>query len=308
MTKNTGLPRHAILLMLLLCSLWGGNMAAIKIGSTMLAPVLSAFVRSTVASLLLLIWMKSRSIKLFPDRTTVFHGMVTGTLFGLEFGCIYLGLEHTLASRGYVLLYTHPFFVALGGHYLLHNDRLSLGKVAGLLLAFSGVVVLFVGDWGPVTTRTLYGDLLLLLAGAMWGGTTLYIKRFMPGRAVPMQTLFYQLFFSAPILLALGFALDTQLWRGFSWEGSCALLYQAVVIAFASYLLWFELLHRYAASLLTSFTFLTPVLGVLISGVLILGEPLSATVLVALAVVTVGLYVVNRPRRVLPAADQVPYG
>lgn len=282
--------------MLLLSSLWGGNLAAIKIGSTMLAPVFSAFMRSIVASLLLLFWMRSHSVKLFPDRVTTLHGMAVGLLFGLEFGCIYLGLEHTLASRGYVLLYTHPFFVALGGHFLLHNDRLSPNKVVGLLLAFSGVVILFAGDWGPVTTQTLTGDLLLLLAGALWGATTLYIKRFMPGRAVPMQTLFYQLLFSSPILLALGFALDNRIWLGFSWEGACALFYQSVIIAFASYLLWFELLHRHPASLLTAFTFMTPVMGVLISGVLIMGEPLTATILVALTVVTTGLFVANRPR------------
>ncbi len=299
--KNTGLPGHAIILMLLLCSLWGGNLAAIKIGSTMLAPVFSAFVRSMVAALLLFVWMKAHSVKLFPDRTTAIHGMVTGLLFGLEFGCIYLGLQYTMASRGYVLLYTHPFFVALGGHFLLNDDRLSPGKVAGLLLAFSGVVILFAGDWGPLTAQTLTGDLLLLLAGALWGATTLYIKRFMPGRAQPMQTLFYQLFFSSPILLALCFALDNQLWRGFSWQGSAALFYQSVIIAFASYLLWFQLLHKHTASLLTAFTFLTPVMGVLISGVLILGEPMSMTMLLALVVVSMGLFLANRPQKMPPA-------
>ena len=297
---NAGLPGYAVVLMLLLCSLWGGNMAAIKIGSTMVAPVFSAFVRSAVASLLLIGWMRARSVRLFPDRATVFHGAVTGLLFGLEFGCIYLGLQHTMASRGYVLLYTHPFFVALGGHFLLHDDKLSLNKVAGLLLAFGGVVILFAGDWGAATIETLPGDLLLLAGGALWGATTLYVKRFMPGRAEPMQTLFYQLFFSAPILLVLGFALENQLWLGFSWEGAGALFYQSVIIAFASYLVWFELLHRHTASLLTSFTFLTPVLGVLISGVLFLGEPLTGNMMLALGVVTTGLFLANPLRRVYP--------
>lgn len=286
--------------MLLLCSLWGGNMAAIKIGSTMVAPVFSAFVRSAIASLLLFFWMRARSVKLFPDRTTFLHGTVIGLLFGVEFCCIYLGLQYTMAARGYMLLYTHPFFVALGGHFLLRDDKLAPGKVAGLLIAFGGVVILFAGDWGPMTIRTLPGDLLLLTAGALWGATTLYIKRFMPGRAEPMQTLFYQLFFSAPILFVLSLALDNQLWLGFSWEGTGALFYQSVIVAFASYLVWFELLHRHTASLLTAFTFPTPVLGFLISGVLILGEPITANLVLALGVVTAGLFLVNPPRTAQP--------
>jgi len=73
-----------------------------------------------------------------------------------------------------------------------------------------------------------------------------------------------------------------------------ALAYQCIIVAFLSYLVWFELVHRYAVSLLHAFSFFTPVLGVLISGVIILGEPLHASVVVALVLVSLGMVIVNR--------------
>lgn len=295
--RNVKLPWGAVLLLLLLCVAWGGNMAAIKIGARGVAPVFMAGTRSLVASLCLLAWMVLRRVPVFPNRTITLHGAVIGILFGVEFGCIYVGLKYTLASRGYVFLYTQPFFTALGAHFFLGDDRLDVRRTLGLILAFVGVIVLFAKDWGEVTLRTLPGDLLLLVGGALWAATTLYVKRFLAGRAVPLQTLFYQLAFSAPLLFLLSAVMEDRVWLGMSWSVGAALFYQCIIVAFLTYLLWFELIHRYPVSLLAAFTFFTPVFGAFISGALILGEPLTSAVLTSLALVTLGMFLVNRPAR-----------
>jgi len=301
------LPLAPILVLLALALVWGANMAAIKIAGRGLSPLLMAGVRSTVAGLCLLVWMRLAAVPLFPDRGLFLHGLAVGLMFGVEFGAIYLGLEYTYASRAYVFLYTQPFFTALGAHYLLRGDPMSRRKALGLVLAFAGVTTLFVKDWGAVTLRTLPGDLLLLGAGALWAATTLYIKRFLAGRAVPLQTLFYQVAFSAPVLFLLSLVLETDRWRGLTWPVGVALAYQCFIVAFLSYLVWFELIHRYPVSLLAGFTFFTPVLGVLVSGALILKEPLTAGVFVALALVSAGMVLVNRPSgREPPAALEEP--
>jgi drug/metabolite transporter (DMT)-like permease len=72
------------------------------------------------------------------------------------------------------------------------------------------------------------------------------------------------------------------------------LAYQVVVVAFASYLAWFWLISRYPAGRLSSFSFLTPLFG-LIAGALILGEPVGWALLLALALVGIGIALVNRP-------------
>lgn len=282
-----------IAILLGLALIWGANMALVKIGLRELAPLFMAGLRSLVASACLYIWMKVRGLPVFPSRRILLHGMVVGLLFGFEFGLIYVGLGYTLASRTYILLYTAPFFVALEAHFFLKGDRLNPWKAAGLILSFAGVVALFIRDLGSFSLSALPGDLMALAAGVMWGSTTVYIKRYLSHRTVPLQTLFYQALFSAPPLLLMSIITEDPILTGFSLTTGFAVFYQCIIVAFLSYLVWFELIHRYPVSLLHAFSFFTPVFGVFLSGALILGEIISPGLLVALALVSLGMVLVN---------------
>jgi drug/metabolite transporter (DMT)-like permease len=280
---------------LLLCALtWGANMAIVKMAFRELEPLFMAGLRSLVATACLYIWMRAKGITVFPSRIILFHGIVIGFLFGLEFALIYVGLEYTLASRMYVLLYTAPFFVALGAHLFLKGDRLNPWKAGGLVLAFAGVVALFSKDLGSFSFSALPGDLLALAAGLVWGSTTLYVKKYLAYQTVPLQTLFYQVFFSAPLLLLMSVMLENPTLSNLSLFGAFSLFYQCIIVAFLSYLAWFELIHRYPVSLLHAFSFFTPVFGVFLSGALILGEIIGTNLIFALALVSVGMVLVNR--------------
>lgn len=283
--------------LLLLALVWGANMAVIKIGAREIPPILMAGLRSLVASGCLYVWIKVKGLSLFPSVSILLHGIVMGFLFGSEFGFIYVGLEYTLASRTYVLLYTAPFFVAVGAHFLLKEDRLNRWKAAGLILAFAGVVVLFMRGLGSFSLRALPGDLMILAASALWGSTTIYIKKFLSHRTVPLQTLFYQVFFSAPPLLLLSILVEDPVVTDISLAAGFSVFYQCIIVAFLSYLVWFELIHRYPVSLLHAFSFFTPVFGVFLSGALILGETLNPRLVVALTLVSLGMVLVNREPR-----------
>jgi drug/metabolite transporter (DMT)-like permease len=292
--EESRLHWQPIAILVILALIWGGNMASIKIAARDMAPLFMAGMRSLVASIGLFIWMKIKGMEVFPSRVILFHGMVVGAMFGVEFGLIYEGLEYTLASRVYVLLYTAPFFAALGAHYFLKGDRLNPWKGAGLVLAFFGIVTLFLRKMGSFSPEALPGDLMALAAGALWGATTIYIKRFLARKTQPLQTLFYQVFFSAPLLFALSLFMESPLVTGVSSAGLAALFYQCIIVAFLSYLVWFELIHRYPVSLLHAFSFFTPVFGVFLSGILILGEPLHLNLLMSLVLVSAGMVLVNR--------------
>ena len=280
---------------LLLCALtWGANMAIVKMAFRELEPLFMAGLRSLVASACLYVWMRAKGIGVFPSKNILFHGMVIGFLFGLEFGLIYVGLKYTLASRMFVLLYTAPFFVALGAHLFLKGDRLNPWKGWGLVLAFVGIVALFSKDLGSFSFSALPGDLLALAAGLVWAVTTLYVKKYLAYQTVPLQTLFYQVFFSAPLLFFMSLVLENPTFSNLSWFGAFSLFYQCIIVAFLSYLAWFELIHRYPVSLLHAFSFFTPVFGVLLSGALILGEFIGPNLIVALTLVSVGMVLVNR--------------
>ena len=283
--------------LLILALIWAANMAIIKLGARELAPLFMAGLRSLVASACLYVWMKAKGIPIFPSRIVVLHGIVVGMFFGSEFGFIYVGLQHTLASRTYVLVYTAPFFAALGAHVFLEGDRLNAWKATGLVLAFAGVVCLFIRDLASFSISALPGDLMALAAGALWAATTVYLKKYLAHRTVPLQTLFYQVFFSAPLLLLMSLSLENPILSGFSFVTGFSVFYQCIVVAFISYLVWFELIHRYPVSLLHAFSFFTPVFGVLLSGILILGELMTLNLVLALTLVSLGMILVNkRPR------------
>ena len=127
---GAALPPGVVAAMLLLCAAWGLNVVAMKIGGEGIPPVLQAGLRSVVAAPLLFAWCRWRGVDLGGLRRTApcSAGAALGAVFALEFLFLYLGLGLTTASRGVVFLYTAPFFVAIGAHFLLPGDRLDAGQ------------------------------------------------------------------------------------------------------------------------------------------------------------------------------------
>jgi drug/metabolite transporter (DMT)-like permease len=125
------------------------------------------------------------------------------------------------------------------------------------------------------------------------GATTLAIRATRLSTASPEKTLFYQLAVSGVVLMGLS-PLTGESWT-FDWTATlwASMFFQAVVVAFASYLVWFWMIRHYPATRLASFTFLTPLFG-LVMGWLLLGEAITLRLALALGGVAVGIWLVNR--------------
>ena len=292
------LPPRAVLAMLLLCGAWGLNTVAMKVGTEGIPPVLQAGLRSAVAAPLLLLWCRWRGVDLGDWRRdgTLLPGVAIGAVFGLEFLFLYTGLGSTTASRAAVFLYTAPFFVAVGVHFLLPDDRLTPAKAAGLGVAFSGLLLAFAeGLVAPAGGgAALLGDAMCLLAGALWAATTLMLKTSRLRTAPPALALLYQLVVSAPLLLLASVLLGEDLAAVSPTPlVLAAFLYQAAGVAAVTYLAWFRLIARHSTSRLSAFSVLTPVFGVL-AGAGLLGERVGPLFGLAVALVAAGLWLVNR--------------
>ncbi|HUZ64917.1 MAG TPA: DMT family transporter [Acetobacteraceae bacterium] len=287
----------AVSVMVALCVCWGLNQVAIKVAEAGIPPVLQAGLRSAGAGVLLLCWMRARRIPLLDRDGSLWPGLAVGALFGVEFLLFYVGLDLTTVSRGVVFLYSAPFWVAIGAHLFLPDDRLSPMKLAGLAAAFAGLLLAFADGLHTTAAHgTLLGDGLCLMSAMLWGATTLVVKgtRLVAIRAE--KTLFYQLGVSAVMLLPASLLMGERGIAHADWLVLGALAYQIVLVAFASYVAWFWLMMRYPASLLSSFSFLAPVLGVGF-GALLLGDHVGPTLGAAVALIAGGIYVVNRPAR-----------
>ena len=195
-----------------------------------------------------------------------------------------------------VFLYTAPFFVALGLHLLLPDDKLTPRKAAGLGVAFLGLLLAFAeGLLVPAGGRvSLLGDALCLAAAAFWAATTLMLKASRLRDATPALALLYQLVVSAPLLLLASVLLGEGFTLSLTPMISVAFLYQAVGVAAISYLVWFGLIARHSASRLSAFSVLTPIFGVL-AGVSLLGDRIGPLFGLSVVLVAAGLWLVNRP-------------
>jgi drug/metabolite transporter (DMT)-like permease len=296
MSKKGRLDPLAVGVLLVCCMGWGVNQVAIKVSLAGISPVFGAGLRSLVAAALLVLWCLARGQSLLARDGTGRHGLLIGALFAAEFVFLYWGLAFTTASRSVIFLYSAPLWVALGAHHLIPGERLTPMRVAGLLLAFSGLCLAFADALALPSRRALIGDAFELVAGFLWGATTVIIKRRGDLRITPQRTLFYQLAVSGVALTALaalagegGLSRPTPLVLA-------AFAYQAVAVAFVSYLAWFWLLARYPASHLASFSFFTPLFGVM-AGALLLDEALTGYLGAAVALVATGIFLVSRSPR-----------
>lgn len=289
--KNT--DAFALQVMLGLCLIWGSQQVMIKWAAVDIAPVMQAAFRSGIAAVLvglLMCWRGGWG----QLGATWRAGLLAGALFGLEFLFIAEGLKLTSAAHMSVFLYTAPVFTALGLHFMLPSERLRLLQWLGIALAFAGIALAFAGGLSldQLDGRVLLGDAMAVLAGLMWGATTVVVRASRLSEAPATLTLFYQLLvgFIGLLLMALfsgqiGAVSFTPLAVG-------SVLFQGLVVSFFSYLTWFWLLRQYLASNLAVFSFITPLFGVTF-GVLLLDEPLSVNFVVGAVMVLGGVVLVS---------------
>ena len=286
----------AVTMMVALCMCWGFQQITIKIAAAGISPIMQAGLRSIIATALLLAWAQLRRIPLFGRDGTLGSGLAAGALFAGEFVFIYAGLAYTAASRMVVFIYLAPCLTALGLQWFVPGERLNASQWMGVLLAFLGVALAFADGFSAAAGSTLIGDAFGVIAAALWAATTVLIRSTRLTSASATKTLFYQLAVSALVLPLASVAAGEPGVTALTPKVLASLAYQAVIVAFASYLAWFWLLTRYLAGRLAVFSFLTPLFGVAF-GVIFLSEPLSGAFLGAALLVGGGIVLVNRPTK-----------
>jgi drug/metabolite transporter (DMT)-like permease len=285
--------------MLVLCALWGFQQVAVKLAAPGISLVMQGALRSGVACLLVIAWARWRGVVLLQRDGTLVPGLVAGLLFAVEFAFIYAGLAYTTAARMVVFIYLAPVLTTLGLSWFLPSEHLRAGQWAGVALAFGGIVAAFAEGFGTGDRATLLGDMLGVFAAIGWAATTVVIRTTSLARIEATRVLFFQLFVSAALLPLVSLAIGEPGVVALTTVAVASLAYQAVIVAFASYLTWFWLLTRYLGGRLSVFAFLTPLFGVAF-GHLFLGDRITPAFLAAVALVGAGIALVNTRRPARP--------
>lgn len=285
---------HAFGMMLLVCISLGLQQVLLKMTAADISPLFQIALRSGVGAALIAAIMIAQRETLTIANGIWKPGLLVGLLFALEYLFLGEGLRLTSAAHAVVLLYTAPLFAALGLHVLVPSERLTTIQWGGIAIAFLGIAIAFLIR-GEVVHGDLHamlvGDGLCLLAGVAWGATTVVVRGSRLAALPAKQTLLYQLLTAFVTLSVAAFLMGQA---EISWNmmvmGSFA--FQAVIVSFAVFLIWFQLLRIYRASQLGSLSFMTPIFGVIL-GAIILGEPIEASFVVGTVFVITGIMIVN---------------
>lgn len=284
----------SISLMLLLCVIWSLQQVALKATVHDISPMLQIAIRSGVAALLVSALMFTRGQG--PTLSGPWRqGLIVGTLFALEFLLVSESLRFTSAAHLVVFLYTAPVFAALGLHWKLPVERLAPLQWIGIALAFGGIAVAFLGGAHRAAagqpSNVLLGDALALLGGAAWGATTVVVRTTRLSTLPPAQTLLYQLLGAFLLLLPAAVVLGQSTFHPTALAVT-ALLFQIVIVSFASFLTWFWLLRHYLASRLGVLSFMTPLFGIVL-GAWLLHEPINPGFLTGTLLILPGIVLVS---------------
>jgi drug/metabolite transporter (DMT)-like permease len=294
MSTRLDLDAKAITLMAVLCAVWGMQQVVLKATAADISPIMQIALRSGVAALLVGLVMVWRGERMSLRDGTLRPGVVVALLFGLEFLLVAEGLRHTSASHMVVFLYTAPMFAALGLHWKLPAERLGRVQWLGIVLAFGGLALAFLGRGTAASAdpgNVLWGDFLGLLGGMAWAATTVVVRCSTLSRAPATQTLLYQLI-GAFVMLLAGALMTGQAHFNPTPQVWASLAFHSLVVSFASFLAWFWLLRHYLASRLGVFSFLTPLFGI-VFGAWLLSEPIEASFLIGAVPVLIGIVLVS---------------
>ncbi len=285
------LTARAVMLAILIAAIWGTNPTALKFALRGLPPIGAAGLRFAIATLGVYLWCRVTGAKVLPKRGEGLWLAAVGGFFIVQISTFTLGVYWGTASHSVVLLHTYPFFVVALAHFLIPGDRATPGRVAGLVAAFTGVVALFAGEWGRWEGTRLQGDLIQLFSAFLLGAQIVFLKHAV-ARIDPTRVVIWEMIIGTAAFLAYGFAFENLAGARPEAESIVAVIYQGIMIGAFCFTVWTWLLRKHAASLIAIFGFISPLIGVFAS-IVLLGEPLTAGLVVGASLVAVGIIVAN---------------
>ena len=282
---------------LALCMLFGSNAVAIKAGLSDMGVFFLAGTRFAIASVVLCTWAWATRQTIRISRTQTKQMILLSAIFLVQVSLFYFGVSKTNASRATLIVNLQPFFVLFLAHFLIPGDSITMRKLIGILLAFLGVAFVFMEKKGT-TADFQIGDVIMLVVAVLWAVNAIYTKKIISSYS-PFQIAVYPMILAVPFFFLEGFLWDPVFISQWSMSLVASLAYQALVTASFGFIAWNSMLKVYGAFSLHTFVFIIPVSGVIFGG-LILGEPVTYKLLIALLLIAIGLLFVHLKQDTFP--------
>lgn len=272
------MPLRDLLLGLLVITIWALNIIVIKIGVVELPPLLMTTLRFMLVSIILVPFYR-------VERAQLPFLLLLSLTFGtLHFALLFIGLGQSEAGTGALLVQMGtPFATLLAVIFL--KEKLGTKRLIGLLLSFSGVIVLAGGPTLPSPLPLC----ILLLSAFGWAISQLLIKQGPP--IAPLALAGWVALLAVPQVALGSWLFESGQWlaiQNAGWAGWGAVFYTAVMSSIVAYSIWYTLLRRHPVNRVVPMTLLVPVLAVGL-GVFLMDDTLGVHKLMGGGLVIAGI-------------------
>lgn len=278
-------------LLLVLSILWGGSFFFVGVAVKEITPLTIVAGRVGLAAFLLLVYVRLRGLKM-PGSPLVWGAfLIMGALNNLiPFSLIVWGQTHIESSLASILNATTPIFSAVLAHYLTREERLTLNRIAGILIGWLGVAALIGIEALRGFGVEVLGQIAVLGAALSYAFAAIYGRRFKEIDPAVVAT--GMLCGSTVMILPLALYVE-QPWQLAPGMGSvAALLGLAAISTSLAYIIYFRVLATSGATNLLLVTFLIPVSAIVL-GVLVLGERPGWNAFTGMGLIFIGLVAID---------------
>ena len=271
-------PQH-FLFLILICTIWGFNFVAAKVGVGEMPPLLFVGLRFAVVFALLIPFLKIAPGRM---RDIAIIALFNGAI---HFGLMFIGVALTAASVMAVIVQLNvPFATVLSIVFL--GETVKWRRWAGIAMTVLGVTIV---SFDPHVFDSLTGVFFGAAAAMSGAVAAIYMRKLTNVGVFQLQS--WTAAITAPSLLLASFIFETgqlDAMANASWIGWGALFFTALGASLIGHNGYYYLLQRYEVSLIAPLSLLSPILGV-VFGIWVLGEPMTTRIILGAMVAFVGV-------------------
>lgn len=291
---------RAYLALAAICIIWGTTYTAIKLAVLHFPPYLLVGIRQTIAGSLLLglAWISRKAY--MPDRKYLLRQALTGlaTITGGN-GFITWGMQYVPTGLASIIGSLTPVMVVLFSLALRNKERVNTRVIAGVLLGFGGLGLIFSDGWKDfLKPEYAWGVFGCFASCFTWSLGTVLAKRWNSPDVPPLLNAGLQISAGGLGALVLSFFFDTHYNIDHSTEGWLSMIYLILIGSALAFTLYMYVLKHLSAAVSSLYTYINPTVAILL-GWAVLGESLTPGALVGMAVTIVGVWMVNSGQRKL---------
>lgn len=295
MTPSTGRQRRAAYLAwIAVCIIWGTTYLGIRVSLETMPPALMGGLRWVIAGVLLSLYVVLRGDALPPRSSWGGIALLGFLMLGLGNGGVVFAEQWIPSGLAAVLVATSPFWMSAVEAVLPDGDRLRPNVIVGLLVGFSGILVLL---WPDLTIgsagnrRFLAGVIALQIATLGWSLGSAYSRRHARTDNL-LGTTALQMLAGGLMMVAAGTVRGEWAHLSFTPRTAAALAYLSTIGAIGGFVAYTYALRHLEISFVSLYAYINPVIAVTL-GVLLLGEPFDSRMAAAAALVFAGVAIVR---------------